>query len=178
MLVDAAAKPLSAVVATRNPPLTSPPQLGTLRSLWSVVIPAAGSHGKAGTPLAADATSSGWLFSELAVSTRFKCPMALGRPCHMPLLLSICSRNRNRCECTRTLQHVAMSGDTVENPSLQRGLVVCWRLRQRRSSSSCWHRPAFVHHIWPRWKLNRAQVSFPTYPSTMPDPLSPCRPWL
>lgn len=105
-----------------------------------------------------------------AVCSHQVCPVAPGRPCHTPpLLLSICSRNGNRCECTRTLQRVAMSGDTVENPSLRIGLVVCWRLRRRRSISSCWHRPAFVHRIWPRWKLNRAQVSVPTYPSTTPS---------
>lgn len=94
--------------------------------------------------------------------------MALGRPCHTLLLWSVCSRSGNCCECTRTLQHVTLPGDTVENPSSKR-LVVCWRLRQRWSISSCWHSPAFVHHIWPRWKLSRAQVSFPTCPSTMPS---------
>lgn len=94
--------------------------------------------------------------------------MALGQPCHTLLLWSVCSRSGNCCECTRTLQHVTLPGDTVENPSSKR-LVVCWRLRQRRSISSCWHSPAFVHHIWPRWKLSQAQVSFPTWPSTMPS---------
>lgn len=93
--------------------------------------------------------------------------MALGWPCHTLLLWSVCSRSRNCCQCTRILQHVTLPWDTVENPSSKR-LVVCWRLRQRQSISSCWHSPAFVHHIWPRWKLSRAQVSFPTCPSTMP----------
>lgn len=58
-------------VAVRNTPPTSPPQFGTLWSFWSVVIPAARSHGKAGTFLAPDAASSGWLFPEVAVSARF-----------------------------------------------------------------------------------------------------------
>lgn len=100
-------------------------------------------------------------FPGAVVSTRF-CLVARGWPCNTPRLMSICSRNWNRCECTRTLQHVAMSRDTVENPSLQIGPFMCWRLRRRQSISSCWHRPAFVHHIWPRWKPNGTQVSFRT----------------
>lgn len=117
----------------------------------------------AGTPLALDTAFSGWLLQS-CLQQLF--PAALGRPWHTLLLRSVCSRSRNCCECTRTLQRVTLPGDTVENPSSKR-LLVCWRLRQRRSISSCWHSPAFVHHIWPRWKLSRARVSFPTCPSTM-----------
>jgi len=153
-------------VAVRSPPpsLASPPQLGS---------PLACGHRSSRTPgglaapwpwplLPRDGSSRSWLLPPAL-------PAAAGRPCRTPLLWSVCSRNGNRCERSRTLQRVALSGDTVENPSLQLGLVVCWRLRRSRSSSSCWHSPAFVHHIWPRWKLNRAQVSLPTYPSTTPS---------
>lgn len=74
-------------------------------------------------------------FPGAVVSTRF-CLVARGWPCNTPRLMSICSRNWNHCECTRTLQHVAMSRDTVENPSLQIGPFMCWRLRRRQSIRS------------------------------------------
>lgn len=120
---------------------------------------------RVGIPLAPSCPLLRMAFPGAVVSTRF-CLVAQGWPCNTPYLMSICSRNWNHCECTRTLQHVAMSRDIVENPSLQIGLFMCWRLRRRQSISSRWHRPAFVHHIWPRWKPNGTQVSFPTYPRT------------
>lgn len=137
------------VVVTKPPP--GPPQFGTLWSLWSVVPPQSQDPlGGATTPLAPGTSFSGWLFQSCLQQVF---PVALVWPCHTLLLWSVCSRSGNCCECTRTLQHVTLPGDTVENPSSKR-LVVCWRLRQRRSISSCWHSPAFVHHIWPRWKLS------------------------
>ncbi|XP_036250194.1 uncharacterized protein LOC118693605 [Molothrus ater] len=139
------------VVVTKPPPgLASPPQSGSLQSPWSAVSgPLGPTH----------------LFLRMALAELF----AAGSPCASGLAvphaaaLECLQQEPEHCECTRTLQHVTVPGDTVENPSSKR-LVVCWR----RSISSCWHSPAFVHHIWPRRKPSRAQVSFPTCPSTMP----------